>query len=109
MKTYVNRALNEMSPHLFGVADSSYRLMNRSITFFFLGGVMQIFLSDSQDQAILVSGESGAGKTESTKHVMKYLVFASGGKHQGHEISVEQRILDSNPLLEVALTDLIPS
>ena len=48
------------------------------------------------NQSILISGESGAGKTESTKYVLEYLATISHDATSG----VEQRILQSSPLLE---------
>ncbi|PKI60874.1 hypothetical protein CRG98_018747 [Punica granatum] len=50
-------------------------------------------------QAILVSGESGAGKTESTKMLMSYLAFM-GGRAASEGRTVEQQVLESNPVLE---------
>ncbi|ETV99940.1 hypothetical protein H310_07960 [Aphanomyces invadans] len=53
------------------------------------------------DQSIIISGESGAGKTETTKVIMQYLarVTTSGHTNNG-VVSLEQKVLDSNPLLE---------
>ncbi|CAA0815254.1 Myosin-6 [Striga hermonthica] len=50
-------------------------------------------------QSILVSGESGAGKTESTKLLMRYLAYM-GGRSASEGRSVEQQVLESNPVLE---------
>uniref|UniRef100_A0A0E0IRS2 Myosin motor domain-containing protein n=1 Tax=Oryza nivara TaxID=4536 RepID=A0A0E0IRS2_ORYNI len=73
----------ELSPHVFAVTDASYRAM----------------VSEDRSQSILVSGESGAGKTETTKLIMRYLTFV-GGRSTGDIRSVEQQVLESNPLLE---------
>ncbi|GJM97330.1 hypothetical protein PR202_ga14249 [Eleusine coracana subsp. coracana] len=59
----------------------------------------RLMINDRISQAILVSGESGAGKTESTKMLMQYLAFM-GGKVQAEGRSVQQQILESNPVLE---------
>ncbi|XP_057781954.1 myosin-6-like [Salvia miltiorrhiza] len=83
MAQYKGAAFGELSPHPFAVADAAYRLM----------------MNDGKSQAILVSGESGAGKTESTKLLMRYLAFM-GGRSAGEGRSVEQQVLESNPVLE---------
>ncbi|GAB2275885.1 hypothetical protein Dimus_010629 [Dionaea muscipula] len=83
MEQYKGAPLGELSPHVFAVADASYRAM----------------ISEHQNQSILVSGESGAGKTETTKLIMQYLTYV-GGRAVGDDRSVEQQVLESNPLLE---------
>ncbi|CAI5979044.1 unnamed protein product [Closterium sp. NIES-64] len=55
-------------------------------------------LDCGESQSILVSGESGAGKTETTKLIMQYLAYMGGRATEGR--SVEAQVLESNPLLE---------
>ncbi|GMH02537.1 hypothetical protein Nepgr_004376 [Nepenthes gracilis] len=83
MEQYKGAALGELSPHPFAIADASYRLM----------------MNDGISQSILVSGESGAGKTESTKLIMRYLAYM-GGRAVAEGRTVEQQVLESNPVLE---------
>ncbi|KAL6210845.1 hypothetical protein ACLB2K_016077 [Fragaria x ananassa] len=83
MQQYKGAAFGELSPHPFAVADAAYRLM----------------INDGVSQAILVSGESGAGKTESTKLLMRYLAYM-GGRAVAEGRTVEQQVLESNPVLE---------
>jgi len=80
IKSYLGKSLGTMPPHVFAIADKAYRDMR--------------VLKNSQ--SIIVSGESGAGKTESTKYILKYLTEC-WGTHAG---PIEQRIVQSNPLLE---------
>ncbi|TYI09392.1 hypothetical protein ES332_A09G069800v1 [Gossypium tomentosum] len=84
MEKYKGANVGELSPHPFAIADSAYRQM----------------IKEQISQAILVSGESGAGKTESTKMLMQYLAFMGGRNNNTGERSVEQKVLESNPVLE---------
>ena len=70
-----------MPPHVFAIADKAFRDMK----------VLK------QSQSIIVSGESGAGKTESTKYILKYLCDNFGTSAGG---ALEQKILNANPILE---------
>jgi myosin-5 len=83
MQQYKGADFGELSPHPFAVADVAYRLM----------------LNEGISQSILVSGESGAGKTESTKMIMRYLAYM-GGKAASEGRTVEKQVLQSNPVLE---------
>ncbi|KAL8092923.1 myosin-6-like [Apium graveolens] len=83
MAQYKGAAFGELSPHPFAVADAAYRVM----------------INEGISQSILVSGESGAGKTESTKLLMHYLAYMGGRASTGGR-SVEQKVLESNPVLE---------
>uniref|UniRef100_A0A803LYP2 Uncharacterized protein n=1 Tax=Chenopodium quinoa TaxID=63459 RepID=A0A803LYP2_CHEQI len=83
MEQYKGAPFGELDPHVFAVADAAYRAM----------------INEHRSQSILVSGESGAGKTETTKLIMQYLAYM-GGRASNGERSVEQQVLESNPLLE---------
>ncbi|XP_012567832.1 myosin-8 isoform X2 [Cicer arietinum] len=83
MAKYKGAAFGEQSPHPFAIAGYAYRKM----------------INEERSQAILVSGESGAGKTESTKMLMHYLAYL-GGRAATEGRSVEQQVLESNPVLE---------
>ncbi|XP_012569386.1 myosin-6-like isoform X1 [Cicer arietinum] len=84
MAQYKGAAFGELSPHPFAVADAAYRLM----------------INEGISQSILVSGESGAGKTESTKLLMQYLAYMGGRAAVVGSRTVEQKVLESNPVLE---------
>lgn len=56
-------------------------------------------INEQKSNSVLVSGESGAGKTEATKLLMRYLAFIGGTSGSG-ERTVEQKVLESNPILE---------
>jgi myosin heavy chain 6/7 len=85
MEIYIGKRRSECPPHIFGVAEGSYQGMNN-------GG---------KNQSILITGESGAGKTENTKKVISY--FASIGassKRKEGEPGLEDKIVQTNPVLE---------
>ncbi|GMN64120.1 hypothetical protein TIFTF001_033197 [Ficus carica] len=83
MEQYKGAAFGELSPHLFAVADTCYRAM----------------INDQGSQSILVSGESGAGKTETTKMLMRYLAFM-GGRSGIEGRTVEQQVLEVSLLVK---------
>ncbi|KAG8055648.1 hypothetical protein GUJ93_ZPchr0001g33025 [Zizania palustris] len=83
MEKYKGANLGDLDPHVFAIADVSYRQM----------------MNEGRNNSILVSGESGAGKTETTKLLMRYLAFLGGRSGTGGR-TVEQQVLESNPVLE---------
>ncbi|KAL6222010.1 hypothetical protein ACLB2K_005402 [Fragaria x ananassa] len=83
MEQYKGAGFGELSPHVFAIADVAYRAM----------------INEGKSNSILVSGESGAGKTETTKMLMQYLAYL-GGRSGVEGRTVEQQVLESNPVLE---------
>uniref|UniRef100_A0A1A8B780 Unconventional myosin-VI n=1 Tax=Nothobranchius furzeri TaxID=105023 RepID=A0A1A8B780_NOTFU len=79
IERYRGRSLGTLPPHVYAIADKAYRDMK----------VLKM------SQSIIVSGESGAGKTENTKFVLRYLTTSYG---TGQDI--DERIVEANPLLE---------
>ncbi|KAK6156220.1 hypothetical protein DH2020_010468 [Rehmannia glutinosa] len=77
MQQYKGAPFGELSPHVFAVADVAYRAM----------------INEGKSNSILVSGESGAGKTETTKMLMRYLAFL-GGRAATEGRTVEQQVLE---------------
>ncbi len=76
-------------PHVYAIADKAYRNMTLQ------AGI------DVRSQSILVSGESGAGKTETCKIIMKYLAILGNASRDGLNLGeIETQVLQSNPILE---------
>merc|ERR1719323_668108 len=86
VKMYLGKRRNEVPPHLWAITETAYRNM----------------LTNSKDQSMLITGESGAGKTENTKKVISYLamVAASPKKNAAKKVSLEDQIVATNPILE---------
>ncbi|RKP13419.1 P-loop containing nucleoside triphosphate hydrolase protein [Piptocephalis cylindrospora] len=88
IRSYGNYKRGEMPPHIYAISDTAYHDM----------------LQHRENQSILITGESGAGKTENTKKVIQYLttiasdsVLGSGPKEKS---ALERQILQANPILE---------
>jgi len=73
-----------MPPHVFAIAESSYHHMN----------------SYKENQCIIISGESGAGKTEAAKRIMQYIAAVSGDGQNSSIKEIKEMVLATNPLLE---------
>ncbi|XP_071108362.1 myosin heavy chain, non-muscle-like isoform X4 [Haliotis cracherodii] len=98
IELYKGKKRHEVPPHVFAIADTAYRSM----------------LQDREDQSILCTGESGAGKTENTKKVIQYLAYvAASNRTQRSSVSnlhvpnkefnlgeLENQLLQANPILE---------
>jgi myosin heavy subunit len=88
IKRYLNRPIGSEPPHIFAIADRMYRLL----------------VSNGESQAIIVSGPSGAGKTETCKLVLRHLAYvtkdtvASGTSKSSMELGA--LLVQTNPLLE---------
>merc|ERR1719445_2751575 len=89
IEIYKGKKRHEVPPHVFAITDTAYRSM----------------LQDREDQSILCTGESGAGKTENTKKVIQYLAYVAASKprssaHTPSSGELEQQLLKANPILE---------
>lgn len=85
VRMYQNKKLGELPPHIFAIADAAYHKM----------------LQDRANQCIVISGESGSGKTESTNLLLSQLSSLSQKGSFGG--GIEQTILGAGPVLEVSI------
>merc|ERR1719440_2078364 len=87
VKMYLGKRKNEVPPHLWAITETAYRNM----------------LTNTKDQSMLITGESGAGKTENTKKVISYLAAVAAPKKkpgQEKKAALEDQIVATNPILE---------
>jgi len=83
LNSYKGKNRLEVSPHVFAIAESAYYNMN----------------AYKENQCIIISGESGAGKTEAAKRIMQYIANVSGGTDSSIQ-ETKEMVLATNPLLE---------
>lgn len=83
LDSYRGKNRLEMAPHVFAIAESSYYNMK----------------AYKENQCVIISGESGAGKTEAAKRIMQYVANVSGGA-SGEIQQIKDMVLATNPLLE---------
>ncbi|XP_037927724.1 unconventional myosin ID [Teleopsis dalmanni] len=84
IKIYKGRELFENKPHIYATADAAYRVLKQR----------------HQDTCILISGESGAGKTEASKIIMKYIAAVTNVQGQNEIERVKNVLIQSNSILE---------
>uniref|UniRef100_A0A8C3EGP9 Myosin VB n=1 Tax=Corvus moneduloides TaxID=1196302 RepID=A0A8C3EGP9_CORMO len=78
---YSGQNMGDMDPHIFAVAEEAYKQMAR----------------EEKNQSIIVSGESGAGKTVSAKYAMRFFATVGGS---ASETNIEAKVLASSPIME---------
>lgn len=83
LDSYKGKNRLEVPPHVFAIAESSYYNMK----------------AYKENQCVIISGESGAGKTEAAKRIMQYIANVSGGE-SGEIQQIKDMVLATNPLLE---------
>ncbi|KAJ2232557.1 class II myosin [Coemansia sp. RSA 485] len=83
LKSYENKNRMELPPHVYAIAEGAYRNM----------------IAYRESQCVIISGESGAGKTEAAKKIMEYIAAVSGGKSTSIK-EIKDMVLATNPLLE---------
>ncbi|KAL0276825.1 UNVERIFIED_CONTAM: hypothetical protein PYX00_004309 [Menopon gallinae] len=79
--TYRGKSQGDLDPHIFAVAEEAYAKLER----------------EGRDQSIIVSGESGAGKTVSAKYAMRYFATVGGSSQ---DTQVDKKVLSSSPIME---------
>jgi len=85
LHSYRGKNRLEMVPHVYAVAESAHYNMR----------------SYGDNQCVIISGESGAGKTEAAKRIMQYIAAVSGeGNNTGGINDIKEMVLATNPLLE---------
>ncbi|EGF77626.1 hypothetical protein BATDEDRAFT_13697 [Batrachochytrium dendrobatidis JAM81] len=99
MREYSGKQRDELEPHLFAVAEQAYRNM----------------IKEKKNQSIIISGESGAGKTQSAKYIMRYFAIvdelgvsragsaaevAGNSNLAGNTTEIEEAVLSTNPIME---------
>lgn len=83
LQSYKGKNRLEMPPHVYSIAESAYYNMN----------------AYHENQCVIISGESGAGKTEAAKRIMQYIAAVSGGEDSSIQ-EIKDMVLATNPLLE---------
>uniref|UniRef100_A0A8C0G389 Myosin motor domain-containing protein n=1 Tax=Chelonoidis abingdonii TaxID=106734 RepID=A0A8C0G389_CHEAB len=78
---YSGQNMGDMDPHIFAVAEDAYKEMSRN----------------NKNQSLIISGESGAGKTASAKYAMRYFALVGGSLDDS---SMEEKVLASSPIME---------
>lgn len=83
---YFEQEATHIVPHIFRVG----------------GQALRSLVADSENQCIIITGESGSGKTEAAKHLMHFVTVAGTTSHKQREKTgrVKRQVFESNPLLE---------